>query len=114
MVSYHLLNFIFPDSEWLPAVIYVALVSCLLVRVKQDCVILGESFGLHIFLVMMFPIITGYCWLIIWPGTLRLRFSGKTLEGTSQAVLLRRLQQSRRQSSQNNEQEAAGQSATAE
>ena len=93
MITYQIFKNIFPDSEWIPAAIYLAVVSLLLLRVKIDCRTLGESFLRHVLLVILFPTIFAFCWLFIWPGAIRLFLFGGTVADSTAARILRRHQQ---------------------
>lgn len=63
----------------------------ILIQVRRDCRQLGEPWGQHILLVLfLWPI---FCplWLLVWPGSLRLWFQGKSLADTPQGWANRRL-----------------------
>ena len=105
MLAYNLFKFIFSETEWMAPFLYLVVVILLLLRVRNDCRTLGESFRLHFLLILMFPIITGVCWLLIWPGALRLFVTGRSLEQSVQAGVFRRLQKSKGRASQEAEQD---------
>ena len=90
MITYQILKIIFPDSEWVSTGIYITLVFSLLIRVRIDCMELGERFSRHVLFAIFFPVICAICWLIIWPGSLRLLFTGKTVADSTEAKLFRR------------------------
>ncbi len=85
MITYLILERIFPESDWLAPAIYLAVVSLLILRVKADCKTLGESLKWHVLLALMFPVLFAFCWLIIWPGALRLYLSGKAVADSTAA-----------------------------
>ena len=95
MITYQILKGIFPGSDWLPAAIYLAVVSLLILRVKVDCKTLGESLTRHVILAILFPIIFAFCWLLIWPGALRLFLSGKRVADSTAAEVFRCNQQAK-------------------
>ncbi|WP_411827801.1 hypothetical protein [Luteolibacter sp. AS25] len=95
MITYHLLGLLFPHSEWLPGLVYVIIVGLLYRKTTRDCKEIGENIRLHGLLILFFPLLFGFCWLLIWPGSLRLRLCGTSIQNTSEARLYRRRENGR-------------------
>ncbi len=92
MLEFLILNSLFPNIPSLAGVVYLTLVFALFFQVWHDCRLIGEKLSFHLIFIFALPILTGFCWLLIWPGTLRLRLSGKSLKTSKQAILYRRWQ----------------------
>lgn len=87
MFVYSIVENFLPNN--LGGYLWILLAVLLLLKVNKDCKIIGENFGRHFFLILMFPLITGACWLLIWPGSLRLHLTGKSLKDSSGARIFR-------------------------
>jgi len=72
---------------------YFIICILILVHVRHDCRILGESWGKYVLPVLIFSWVFYLLWLFIWPGSLLLRFQGKRLEDSSMARLVKRYRQ---------------------
>ena len=81
--------------------IYIAyIISCILIllQVRYECGILGESWGKYIIPVLIFSWVFYLFWLTIWPGSLRLWFQGKRLKDSTMARVTDRHQQAHKPS----------------
>ena len=63
----------------------------ILIHVRRDCRLLGESWGKYILLVWLFWPIFYPLWLLVWPGSLRLWLQGKSVADLPAAWAHRRI-----------------------
>ena len=75
---------------------YLSLVGCLMFQVWRDCQTLGEGFYKFVIPIIFLPSVFSLGWLLIWPGTLRLRLSGKRAADLAQAKIIARLERNRK------------------
>ena len=62
----------------------------ILIHVRRDCRMLGESWGRYVLLVWLFWPIFYPLWLLVWPGSLRLWLQDKSVADMPAAWARRR------------------------
>ncbi len=69
-------------GEVVSSFVYMFLVIATFIRVHKDCLKISETYRHHLILILVFPMIFSFLWVIVWPGAFRLWLRGKRLEDT--------------------------------